>query len=244
VPQTVVPTTREGVWPERAETVDAPETLTVIGVDRGDDDLSAALRDAVPAEADALCLDRPASSPSIARRARCYVYNPALVGHSLSTALIALRDLAVYGTYERHYDRVAVEDVAGTRGLPVVEVGGHPVVTAPKRSLPWRLGGWIVALAVLLAVATVLSLSRVGGGIFLLVALSVLAAYLLAYAGATMDDDVDALFGRVAAAVESDRYRHPVVIVRSSRRRGVADRAKSARIRTRVRQLSPAGDDD
>ncbi|MFC6728987.1 hypothetical protein ACFQDG_10085, partial [Natronoarchaeum mannanilyticum] len=98
-------------------------------------------------------------------------------------------------------------------------------------------------LAGVSGLASVAVLPGLGTALFLLTALALVAAYLLAYSGARPDADADRLFERTLQIAEERGARHPVAVVRSSRRAGVVRRAKSARIRTRERQLSPVEDE-
>jgi len=238
-----VPTAADGSWPENAETVDQPRELTVFGVDPADGGVPTALQSELPADADLLMLDRPTEELSVEERATGYLHNPALLFRGLVVALGALRDRSFYGTTGRASVHLAVEDVAAARGLPVVAAGRHPLAAASKSSGWWRVGGWIAALAGFSGLASVAVLPGVGTALFLLTALALVAAYLLAYSGARMDADADRLFERTLEAAEQRGARHPVAVVRSSRRAGVVRRAKSARIRSRERQLSPVEDD-
>lgn len=234
-------TTDDGVWPERAETVDDPAALTVFGVDRDDDGLATALRAKTPPEADALVVDRPASPPSRGERARGYLHNPALLGwRALRLARTAL---AFDGDARRDRDLQAAKAVADDRGLPVVAVGRDPVAAAPDRSAAWRVAGWVAALVVLAGIGAVVARPHFGTGLFLATALALLAAYLLAYSGAAIRSDVDRLFGRLRRVVDDEGYQHPVAVVAASRRPGLVDRAKSARIRTRGADLGAAAGD-
>jgi len=233
----------DGSWPERADTVDQPHELTVFGVDPADGGVPTALRSALPSDADVLVLDRPADELSPGERALGYLHNPALLFWGLVVALGALRDRSFYGIGGRAVVRLAIEDVAAERGLPVVAAGRHPLAAASESSGWWRAGGWIAALAGCLGLASLAVLPGVGTALFLLTALALVAAYLLAYSGARMDADADRLFERTLQVADERDARHPAVVVRSSRRAGVVRRAKSARIRTRERQLSPVDDD-
>jgi len=239
-----VPTAADGSWPENADTVDQPRDLTVFGVDAADGSVPTALRSELPDDADLLVLDRPTEELSLDDRAVGYLHNPALLFWGLVVVLGAFRDRTFYGAAGRAFVHLAVEDVAAERGLPVVAAGRHPLAAASESSLGWRVGGWIAALAGFSGLASVAVLPGVGTTLFLLTALALVAAYLLAYSGARMDADADRLFERTLEAAEQRGARHPVAVVRSSRRAGVVRRAKSARIRSRERQLSPVEDDD
>jgi len=230
-------------WPERADTVDHPRELTVFGVDPGDGGVPAALRSELPDDADLLVLDRPDGERSLGERATGYLHNPALLFWGLVVALGAVRDRTFYGTTGGAFVHLAVEDIAAEWGLPVVAAGRHTLAAASERSGWWRAGGWIAALAGLSGLASVAVLPGAGTVLFLLTALALVAAYLLAYSAARMDADADRLFERTLQIANERDARHPVVVVRSSRRAGVVRRAKSARIRTRDRQLSPVEDD-
>lgn len=234
-------TTDDGVWPERAETVDEPASLTVFGVDRGDDDLVTALRAETPPETDALVVDRPASPPSREERARGYLHNPALLGWRVAGQVRTALDFD--GDARRDRDLQAARAVAEDRDLPVVAVGRDPVAAAPERSAAWRLAGWVGALVVLAGVGAVVARPHLGTGLFLATTLALLAAYLLAYSGAAIRTDVDRLFDRLRTVVDEEGYQHPVVVVPASRRPGLVDRAKSARIRTRGTDLGAAASD-
>jgi len=239
----VRPKGSDGSWPENADTVDRPRELTVFGVDPADGGVPAALRSELPDDADLLVLDRPAEELSLDERATGYLHNPALLFWGLVVAIGAFRDRSFYGTAGRASVHLAVEDVAAERGLPVVAAGRHPLAAASESSGWWRIGGWIAALTGFLGAASVAVLPGGGTALFLLTALALVAAYLLAYSGARMDADADRLFVRTLHVAEERGARHPVAVVRSSRRAGVVRRAKSARIRTRERQLSPVEDD-
>lgn len=238
------PKRSDGAWPENADTVDRPSELTVFGVEPADSGVPTALRSELPDDADLLVVDRPADALSLEERALGSLHNPALLFWGLVVAVGAARDRSFYGTADRSFVHLGVENVAAERGLPVVAAGRHPLAAASESSVPWRAGGWIAALAGGLGLASVAMLPGVGTALFLLTALALVAAYLLAYSGARLDADADRLFERALQVADERDARHPVLVVRTSRRAGVVRRAKSARIRTRDRQLSPVEDDD
>ncbi|MFC7210126.1 hypothetical protein ACFQL3_06500 [Natronoarchaeum sp. GCM10025321] len=239
-----MPGPSDGPWPDRAETVDRPATLTVLGVDRGDDGLPETLRDAVPEDADALFTDRDGTVLSRRDRWRAYGLNPALALLGIPAAIAVLSDYASYGTTSREFDRQAVDAVADERGLPVESVGRSPLTAVDTVSLPWHLGGWVVTLVLLLAAIYGLVAPGLGGVVFCVAAVALASAYVLAYLGATIESESARLFETIRRGVEEQSYDHPVAVVRRRHVPSLTDHAKEARIRTQEWTLSPTTDPD
>lgn len=230
-------------WRERAETVDSPASVTILGVDRGDVRLPVELPTFVPEEADVIVTDHH-DDVTARERVRGYARNPAVAFAWLEYLPRVAHDLAVYGRADRCCDRAAVEDLANERDVDVFDAGRHPVLETTEPSQPWLAGGWFVTLATLVGVVAVAVQPHLGTGLFLLACVALTTAYLLARSGARMEARQERIFERLQEIVSENEYRHPTVVVRAGHVPGIADRAKEARIRTRDRQVSPASNVD
>lgn len=231
-------------WPERAETDGVPATLTVLGVDRGDHGLPAQLDRAVPVDADALCLDRPRNPLTRRERFLTCLGNPGVLFLGIASTLAVCSGYLSYGTTRREFDRKAVEAVARSREIPVERVGRSPLAASESQSLWWHLAGWAVTLCVLAAAMMGVLVPGLGAVLFLVAAVALASAYVLAYVGVTIDAERTRLFDTIQRVATESSYDHPVAVVRRRHVPGVTDRAKDARVRTRDRIVSPATDVD
>lgn len=230
-------------WPERADTVDHPATLTILGVDRGDAGLPDTLPDAVPDDADVIISDRPRDRPTRARRWRTYAMNPALALLGIGSAIGLLSVYLNYGSTSRSYDRRSIEQIAASRDLPVESLGRSPLVAATAVSTNWHIAGWVVTAVLVVAALYGVLAPGIGGLIFGIAALGLASAYVLAYNGATLDDETARLFEALRDCAVDKRYEHPVAVVRRRHVPSLADHAKEARIRTSEWTVSPTSED-
>lgn len=228
-------------WPVRAETEKRPATLTLLGVDRGDDGLPIELHDAVPEDADALFIDRPRDKLSRGERLWAYTLNPALALLSIPSLLAIISDYVSYGTTSREYDYRAVREIAESQGIPVEPVGRSPLVAVVSLPIQWHLVGWAVALLLSVAAVATLLLPGLGTLLFLVVVLVLASAYVLAYLGAALDGETARLFAELRQRAVDEEYDHPVAVVRRRHVPSLADHAKEARVRTIEWTVSPIG---
>ncbi|QSG02107.1 hypothetical protein [Natranaeroarchaeum sulfidigenes] len=237
-------TRSDGPWPDRAETVDHPVTLTVLGVDRGDSGLPEELPDAVPEDADAIIIDRPAGALSRRARWSAYARNPALALLGIASAIALASDYLSYGTTDRSFDQQAVTDLSAGRSIPVHFVGQSPLAAVGSVPHLWHVGGWIVTLILFVAAVYGLLSPGMGGVLFAVAALGLAGAYILAYLGSRLERQSERLFSEIKRLADENGYDHPVAVVRRRHRLSLTDHAKEARIRTSDWAVSPTDADD
>lgn len=210
---------------------DAPERLTVLGVDGRDRRLLAELGRFVPDTADAIYrLPSPQPVASATTAGAALRNPPAVAGALLLRGWAHVRGPSAATT--------SVDAIADEREVATEVLSAPPLIGVREQGPLWTIGAWLVTIAVVGSLLAVALLPHLVTGLFLVVGVGLGVAFALAHAGASIQFRDDAIAEAALAHAHKCGHEHPVVVVPERHGPGIADLAKDAGVPTDLQSVS------
>lgn len=210
---------------------DAPERLTVLGVDGRDRRLLAELGRFVPDTADAIYrLPSPQPVTSATTAGAALKNPPAVTGSLLLRGWAHVRGPSAAAT--------AVDGIGDEQGIQTEILSAPPLIGVREQGPLWTLGAWLATIAAVGSLLAAVLLPHLVTGLFVVVGVGLYVAFALAHAGASIRFRDDAIAEAALAHARECGHEHPVVVVPERHGPGIADLAKDAGVPTDLQSVS------